>query len=89
MTKKEAESCCRKKKELGIEINICIEDINGYEYFTNGCGAPSIDWVISYVQMCFLVARRLLHFCWSNGGVKWRSNFAGWSQARKFIVTDS
>jgi len=43
----EGGSCYREKKELGIEINICIEDINRYEYFTSGYGALSIDWVIS------------------------------------------
>ena len=85
----EGGSCYRKKK-LSIEISICIEDINRYEYFTSGYDSPSMDWVMGMVQICFLEARRsLLHVCWCNGGVKWRSNFEWWSQARKFMVIDS
>lgn len=38
----EGGSCYRKKK-LSIEIKICIEAINRYEYFTSGYDAASMD----------------------------------------------
>ena len=51
---------------------------------------PSMHWVMSIVQMCWLdVCRGLAHVCWSSAGLKCRSKMQLWSQAKKLITVDS